>query len=227
LVAFAFVVAFAIGLPIVSRRQRRGLEELAEAGRAVACGELDRATKLLEPLRGDRNALIGAQAGLLLARVLEIRADFAAALRECDAASGRIAGPLFAASTHDILAPSLVSERAFVLAALGRDREADAELARLEREFPSFAYAPMSLFRTRMVLAARRGDLEAARRIARTRIDIAVSAYDDLLADLVLAAEADDDERSELLGTMRELPNAEAWLRVVAPGLPLAPAKTA
>jgi hypothetical protein len=63
--------------------------------------------------------------------------------------------------------------------------------------------------------------LATARELARARGDVSVGAYGELIAELVLAIDAED--REERIAAVREdlaaLPEADRWIRAVAPGL--------
>ncbi len=201
-------------------RARRGTRTIEEAQRALVCGELDRAEGLARPLRGGQNRVLGASASLVLAGVQERRSDFSGALAECEHGIGLLTG-LVKMGTSDVLLPQLIATRAYLFGALGRDEDSEGELSRLAREYPAFPYAPGMVLRTRLIRAARGGDLAAARELARARGDVSVGAYPELIADLVLAIDAED--REERMAAVRDdlaaLPDADRWIRAVAPRL--------
>lgn len=201
-------------------RARRGTRTLEEAQRALICGELDRAESLARSLRDGNNRVLAANASLILSSVLERRADFAGALAECDRGIGQLTG-LMKMGTSDVLLPQMIASRAYLFGTLGRDADSDGELARLARDYPAFPYAAGMVLRTRLVRAAKNGDLPLARELAMARGDVSVGAYAELVAELVLAVDAED--REERVASVREdlaaLPDADRWLRSIAPAL--------
>lgn len=201
-------------------RARHGTRTIQEAQRALICGELDRADALARSLRESRNVILRANASLILTGVFERRADLPGALAECERAMGQLTG-LARLGTSDVLLPQLIATRAYLFGALGRDHESEGELGRLARDYPAFPYAAGMVLRTRLVRAARSGDLATARELARARGDVSVGAYGELIADLVLAIDAED--REERMAAVREdlaaLPDADRWIRAVAPAL--------
>lgn len=221
--SLVILVVLAVFVPLVALnvvRARRGVRAIEEAQRALVCGELDRAEALARPYRSGQNRVLAASASLILAGVLERRSDLAGALAECEHGLGLLTG-LMKMGTSDVLLPQLIATRAYLFGALGRDADSEGELARLAREYPAFPYAPGMVLRTRLIRAARGGDLDAARELARARGDVSVGAYPELIADLVLAIDAED--REERMAAVREdlaaLPDADRWIRAVAPRL--------
>jgi hypothetical protein len=215
---FLVLVVGAVALNV--RRARSGTRAIEEAQRALICGELDRAEAIARPLRDHQNRVLGASAALILAGVLERRSELTGALAECERGIGLLTG-LMKMGTSDVLLPQLIATRAYLFGALGRDGESEGELARLARDYPAFPYAPGMVLRTRLIRAARGGDLATARELARARGDVSVGAYGELIAELVLAIDAED--REERIAAVREdlaaLPEADRWIRAVAPGL--------
>ncbi|MGZ3477779.1 MAG: hypothetical protein ACXWUG_31365, partial [Polyangiales bacterium] len=197
-------------------------QALALASRALAIGDLAEAEQIAARFLNDVDVTVAASAAYTFACVAERRADFAEALRRCDAGVARITSNRLAkAATADVVGPQLVSLRAFVLAALGRAEASEAELARLDREYPTYAYAPSARARTQLILAARGGDLDVAEAIAAQREDLVLGASGDRIADLVVAARAPD--RAERLEILREElaadPARDTWLRAAVPNL--------
>src|SRR5207248_940791 len=91
------------------------------------------------------------------------------------------APPARAISVHPLEFTSL---RAFVLAALGREEEAQAELARIPE-----ARLPAAYYRVRLLRLLHRGAFaEAARLVEQRPADLPISARDEALGDLVQAA---------------------------------------
>lgn len=144
------------------------------------------------------------------------------ALARCDAGLERVSRrPYVRALNSDVLVPELIAQRAFVLAAMGREAEADAELATLAREHPTFAFLTRSMLRVRMVQALRRRDVEAAVRLARERTpELPLNRRDELLADIVLAlsgGQVAEGEVERLLSELAEDSELAAWIDFMAP----------
>lgn len=112
-----------------------------------------------------------------------------------------------------------MSQRAFVLAALDRYEEAEAELASLP---PAYPYRSRALLRVRLLSLVRRGQLAAAAKLAsETHLDLPMTARDELLADGVCAAvKPESVGAGEMPRIRRELRTVESlrpWLLTVAP----------
>lgn len=204
-------------------RARAEQAALRDAARALAEGDEARCTRDLEELVRRAKDATAAAALRELAVLAERRADMKKALALCDAGLERISkNAIVRAANSDILVPELVAERAFVLAALGRDQQATAELALLAREHPSFAYLTRSVFRVRLVQALRKRDHEAALAIARERTpELPLSRRDEMLADIVLALSGGkvvDGEIERIVSELSEDAELAAWIDFIAPG---------
>lgn len=165
---------------------------------------------------------IAAMAHLQLAHLAERRCAMSDALSYCDAGLARLSRRHVRAMNSDVLVPELIAQRAFVLAAISRDAEADAELATLAREHPTFAFMTRSVLRVRMVQALRRRDIEEALRLARERTpELPLNRRDEMLADIVIALAGDKDAAGEVERIAFELaedPELAAWIDFMAPG---------
>jgi hypothetical protein len=122
-------------------------------------------------------------------------------------------------SASDILLPDLTSQRAFVLAAMDRHDEAEAELASLP---PAYPFRSRALLRVRLVSHVRRGDLAAAAKLAsETNLDLPLTARDELLSDGLCAAVKSDSvgagEMPRIRRELRTVDSLRSWLSVVAP----------
>jgi hypothetical protein len=214
------VLLFAI-FAVLVWEQRRNARTLRRATRDLALGRTAEATAVLRRLTKIRYKLTAAQAALQLAHVAERDGQLEAALGWCDLGLGGLTGPLLRAASVDILRPELIAERAYVLVALDRGAEAEAELAAIAREHPVYPYLPRTLYRVRMLQRIRSGDLAGAARIARGRApELPLAARDDLLSDVVVAAQAgaeEEEARAHLRDELRRFPEGERWMQTVAP----------
>lgn len=219
LVALGVGMFFWIVFMAVRKRRQRAL---ALARRLAAVGERARAWPALVELTSSSDGLIAATAGLELARLAASRADFAEAISRCDAAITRVSKQPLRASASDMLLPALMTESAVAMAARGGLEDADAELAVLCRDFPTYPRLASSMLRVRLVRAMRAGDRAAACAVARSRTgDLPLPYREDVLADLVLAsrAEASEDDLARLDAELHDDAELRAWLDAVAPGL--------
>ncbi len=215
-IIFAAAAAGRVAARIRANRQTR---EIFAALNLSAQGKLDEANAALTALAGSPFALVKAQAFLALASIAERRADLAGALDHCDRGIASLSRYVLRISASDILLPDLMSQRAFVLAATDRYDEAEAELASLP---PAYPYRSRALLRVRLVSLVRRGDLDAAAKLAsETNLDLPLTARDELLADGVCAAvKPESVGAGEVPRIRRELRTVDAlrpWLAAVAP----------
>jgi hypothetical protein len=214
---------------MASRQRRR--RTLSLARRLAATGDRARAKPTLAALTTSGDGMIAATAGLELARIAATEADFAEAISRCDAAIVRVSKQPLRAQASDVLLPSLMTESAVAMAARGGLEEADAELAILCRDFPTYPRLSSSLLRVRLVRAMRGGDRDAACAIARSRTaDLPLPYREDVLADLALASRGDvaDEDVARLDAELHDDAELRAWIDAVAPGLrdqPVVPGK--
>jgi hypothetical protein len=213
----AFVILLSGLVVLVTRRARAKARAIEEAQRAFVCGEHERARSIVQPLATDKNGIIAANARLILANAREREADFAGALGEIDQGLALMTGTARMGAA-DVLHPQMIATRAYLFAALGREADSEAELARLASEFPAFPYAAGMVLRTRLIRAIRSGDVGFSRELARARGDVSLGGFGELAAEVVLARDAEVD-REERLAAIREdlsaLPAAERWLRAI------------
>jgi hypothetical protein len=200
----------------IAFRARRQNNALTRARALVGRGGSEEAAVLLEPLRSAHAAQIGAPACALLALLAEQRGDFATMLALCDEGLVHVERGLAHPEVVVDIAPVLLAERAFALAALGREDESEAELANLVRDHSEYLYRDPALFSARLMAAVARQDLARAAAIARARTpDLLLDGRCELLADVVLAAEggAAPGTREALAGW----PEGARWVTQVAP----------
>ena len=208
-------------LVFVLARTRKLERRLALARRSAAMGET-RSVPELALLAKKNNMVIAASAELELARIANDQGDFGEAVARCDNGIGRLQGPMMGAAAGDILLPSLIAESAVGAASRGGREEADAKAALLARDYPTYAWLASAVLRVRLLNAVRSGDMSAALAAARARTaEMPIPLHEDVLADLVLAANVDvsDDEKARLDGELRDDARLRAWIELVAPGL--------
>lgn len=216
------VVLFGVCVVVIMALASKRARDLAVARRLVAIGEQARALPMLERLTSSPNAIVAATAGLELARLAARRADFGEAVIRCDVAIARVSPQPHRAVAADILLPALMTESAVANAARGSADEADAELAILCRDFPTYPHLPSSLLRVRLVRAARGGDRDAAFAAARSRTgELPLPYREEILADLVLASrrELGEADRARVDSELRDDEQLQRWVEIVAPGL--------
>ncbi|MDI3288396.1 hypothetical protein [Polyangium sp. 15x6] len=190
-------------------RGRKQSRALVAANGLVAQGKFDEAVALLGPLTKSRFPLVASQAHLTLAYIAERAVDPAKALEHCDRGLGLLSNYTLRISASDLLLPGLISERAFLLAAMDRHAEAEAELASLPS---TYAYRSSSLFRVRLLSCVRQADRKGAAEIAaQAGLDLMLSGRDELLVDTVRAA-----ANPETAGA-GEIPRIKRELRTHAP----------
>ena len=214
MVGVAFVV-----ITSLSRRQHR---TLALARRQAALGHRDRARPSLERLLAASDGLVAAMAGLELAKLAATEADFAEAISRCDAAIARVSAQPLRAVASDLLLPALMAESAAATAARGGLEDADAELAVLCRDFPTYPQLASAQLRIRLLRAVRAVDRAAACELARARsAELPLPYREDVLADLVLASrrEVSDEDLAGLDAQLREDDELRQWIDAVAPGV--------
>jgi len=220
-ILFPLAVAAIVWTMFMALRRRRS-RTLSLARRLAAIGDRARAKPTLVRLTSSGDGMIAATAGLELARIAATEADFAEAISRCDAAIARVSKQPLRAHASDILLPSLMTESAVAMAARGGLEEADAELAILCRDFPTYPRLSSSLLRVRLVRAMRAGDRDDACSIARSRTaDLPLPYREDVLADLALASRGDatEEDLARLDAELHDDGELRAWLDAVAPGL--------
>ncbi|MDC0746970.1 hypothetical protein [Polyangium mundeleinium] len=219
LLVFAIFVVL-IGVRVywffVARKQSK---DLFAALNLVAKGDFAAGGAALERLSSSRLPILAAQADLALALVAEKRSDLRGALDLCDRGLARLTQYTIRISASDILMPDLISERAFLLAAMDRHAEAEAELASLPSAYP---FKSRALFRVRLLSRVRQGNLKGAAELAtRAGHDLPLSARDELLVDAVRAATTPETagagEVPRIKRELRTYAPMRRWMETVAP----------
>jgi hypothetical protein len=221
LATFVLVAALAAARSVRALKQERAV---AAARREAIVGDVAKATRALEKLASSAGALVAANARLALAKLAAADAEFTRVMAHCDAGLARVNAQPMRARAADMLLPSLVVESAVANAATGRFAEADAEIAMLCRDFPTYALLAVAQARVRLVRAARARDVDAAAAVARARTpELWLPRQEDFLCDLALAASRStgvtDDERASLGRELAEDRRLAAWIDAVAPAI--------
>jgi hypothetical protein len=196
---------------------RRDEQRLCVAGARALGGDLEGAVAAVEPLVDGRRLGAQASAHLLLAQIAERRGLLDDALAQCDLGLAALHTAALRAATSESTYPALLGQRAFVLAALGRDEDAGAELAALPA---TYLLAEAVRRRVELVRLVRRGAFDEARRVVDAASpDLGSSRRDELLMDLVRAAAggagAAEDQRLD--EELRGYAEGRRWLEAVAP----------
>ncbi|MDB4946336.1 MAG: putative secreted protein [Labilithrix sp.] len=220
--ACLMVVVAAAAVAVAVLRARRSTRELFVARRLAALGDRARAVPLLEGLVRSSAPLTAAGAGLELARLAARAGDFPVAIAQADAAMAKINTPQLRPATSDLLLPALMAESAAAMAVRGGTEEASAELAVLERDFPTYSQLALAQLRIHLLVAIRRGERDRAHALARARTsELRLPYREELLADLVLASrgDLDDLELARVDAEVHENDALRVWIDRVAPGL--------
>jgi hypothetical protein len=158
---------------------------------------------------------------LALALSRERRAAFADALDHCDRGLAAVcSNPTSRVIAATMLIPELLSERALILAATGREQEARAEMAHVTDAFSTCPVLSRAERRFGVLIRARRGDLAGAADLAATEsCDAPIPARDDLLGDVVRVAvrTAGPDEVARVKKELQSNAEARRWIEAVAP----------
>ncbi|MDF2698204.1 MAG: putative secreted protein, partial [Labilithrix sp.] len=209
-----------IAVPLV--RARRGAAAYRRALRALIAEDTQGCTSILSNLVTRGPYGLAATAELQLSALAERSTNMRQALALCDAGLARVSRNPHGRALHsDILVPELIAQRALVLAALGDEHQASAEIATLAREHPTFAFMTRSVFRVRLVQALRRLDHDGAARLARERTpELPLTRRDEMLADIVLALSGSkvvDGEVERIRSELSEDGELTAWIDFMAP----------
>lgn len=219
LVGLTFAL-FVIGYPTLlvlrhhrhARALRIGLVELARDDEPAATETLQRVGK-------SSTALVAAQAHGALARLALRAGRFQEALNLINVGLGKL-GKTQRAAASDWVLPDLLSDRAAILAALGRVDDGRAELSLIADTYTSYPFMARSELRVTLMEAASRGDIATAASLDQAA-DLAISSRDELLIDLARAAanpgSAGAGEVERLKHTLRADPSARAWVERIAP----------
>ena len=197
-----------------------GQRALRRAMRKVGDGRDGEAERLLQDIERAGPPGNTAAAQLALAELAERHAKMTTALEFCDAGLAALGtSPNVSAMHGDLLRPELVAERAFVLAVLGRKKEADAALVSLATEYPAFAYLTRSIFRVQLVLALGAAGTTRAHELAGERTpDLPLTWREEILADIVVALETGHPpERERLRRELASDAELARWIDVVLP----------
>jgi hypothetical protein len=214
-----------IVIAVTVRRNRKTVREIVAANRAVMVHDLEAAEPILRALEKSTQNLGAAQAFGLRAGIAEREGRFGDCIAFCDRGLAAIASQVHAnrVVASMSITPLLEGLRSMALAALGHEAEATAALAAFGKAHATWSHRASAELRVRLMLAVKRGDLDAARAIARERTpELPITLRDETLADLVLATAphgASRDEQERVDAEMREDLSIRTWIDAVAPQL--------
>lgn len=218
-----YLGVFLAALGYVFWRRRRAKAQLAAIQRA-ARALLTAPDAALRALRGfaegPLHPVLRAQALLVLAGEQLRATDFEGALRDLE--RGLALASAYRTMTHDLLLPGLLGTRATALAFAGRGAEAQGELARLERDFPTYALLPGARYRVSLGVAVGERALAGAAAVALARpADLTLSGGEELLSGLVAGLHAPHtiggQELERLREDLRDDTTARRFVQHVAP----------
>lgn len=203
-------------------RGKRAQAELLRATRLMATSPEAAGESFARVTRSNLKQ-IAAQAHLMLASLAERAADFPAVLAHADAALAQLRSLGMRALSYDMLLPDIHALRALAFAGLDRASDAASELARVEREFPTYYMLERARVRVEQLLAVRAGDFQTAARVATQRSpDLPISYRDDVLGEIATLVSRGTVGRTRLSRLQHELecdPLLSHWLDVTAPDL--------
>jgi hypothetical protein len=206
---------------VILFRQRRVVRSLHASVRDFQVTRNDEARSRLATLAKNKNWAIAASALTALASGHERRGELEQALESSERARDKIDATLRAAAAYDLLLPGIRTQRARILAALGREADAMGELGLLERGHPAYAFLEPARRSVHLIAAAKRGDYRAAAVIAQTREDeLAVSLRDETLGELARFAAGEPfsrDRRERLRTEIDEQIELRQWLERACP----------
>jgi hypothetical protein len=199
----------------IAQRDRK-LQELTTA---VTLGQ-DVDSRLAETA-ASRYDFTAAQAELLRVAVADRRGELQKGLEHADRARARLRTPTMRAAASSFVTPALTGARAYLLAAMGRDDEAAAELTQIP---PDYIHHEPTRFSVRLIALVVRGDIEgAARLVEATPPELPIGSRDELVRDLVCAVSSSSGvgaaEIVRLRDELREDEESRRWIEQVAPEL--------
>ncbi len=220
IVLFLLLVAIRV---FKTRSEARDTRNLSRAIRLRIEGDQRGAIAKLAKIADSPNWVAYPLAASHLADELEMQGEWVDAMATVTKAISRVAkNELARGASADIVLPELIRKRSFLCAVSNHLDDALADLALLRRDFPAYPYLPIATFETELVAFLRRGDLEQARALVKSRtLDLGIRPNVQLLCDWVLAKTGDLSRRDVRLleaETDRDA-NVRRWLDVVGPGL--------
>lgn len=204
-------------LGTIIARYRKHERIVLEAERDAALDRKDLAKAKLAKVAGRRNPVISASVHLQLASIANREGDFGRAVAEADQGIAILStNAVSQAIASDLATPGLITERAYALAALGRFREAETEIATMAQAYPTYPFLSRAAFSVRLITAVRSGDAKRAAELAMSRTpDLPIDLRTDLLCDVILAESGEPmgaDERERIHAELRDLPAIARWI---------------
>lgn len=219
-VAVLFQVLFVSVTTTTLRRHDRLGRRLVAAIARRARGDHDGAAAELKELAELPAANTAAAAHQELASMALREGDLNRALHHVDLGLGRLTAYQRDIGS-DILVPSLLAERAVLLAAQGQRDPARAALTVVFERHPSFPYADRAKRRLALFDAAHRGDVETLARLGQASTETGLGAREELLLDLARATLSPGSmrpgERERLAEAVEDDGVDRAWVQRLAP----------
>ncbi len=216
-----FVLLFVVFYARFIREIKARLALLAEAQRLIWRGRPSEAIPVLVRSRTGKTMAYFAYADLLTATALEHLGRPDEALERCDAGISLARKQAARVTTHDTILPGLLTERAFLLAALDREKEALTTLAKLEKEFPEHWQRAQARLRVELIISLRQGKLaEAATIAARRPSSMSIGLREELVCDaLGLLSRSSPAAIVRLREEITDSPGVEAWMDRYVPAV--------
>lgn len=221
-VAVFFQVLLVATIAISLRRHDRLGRRLVAAVARRARGDHEGAAAELEALATQPAPNTAASAHQELAGMALREGDINRALHHVDLGLGKLSAHQRAIGS-DILVPSLLTERAVLLAAQGKLDPARAALTVVFERHPSYPYADRAKRRLALYDAAHRGDVETLARLAHETTETGLTDREELLLDLARATLSPGamrpGERERLADAVEDPGLDRAWVECLAPGV--------
>ncbi|MCA9624428.1 MAG: hypothetical protein KC731_35640, partial [Myxococcales bacterium] len=220
----AAVVVTWVGYTVYRIRRATQGERDARAARTRLCREGAAAVlPALERLADGSSVYVAAYARQILALHAFREGHFDEALRHAEAGLAQLASEAQRRFAHDELLPTLASQRALALAALGRASQASEALGSLNARYHHFAHLDGVNLQIAALGAARDGDLATLQALSAARGELPVGPRVELLLDLGQAAGdaagVGAAEIARLRGVLARESAALGWVRAIAPDL--------
>lgn len=220
LLAVLFQAMIVSAIVIAVRRQDQLGRRLVSAMARRARGEHEAAATELTALAEQPGPNTAAAAHQELASMALREGDLNRALHHVDLGLGRLSAHQRAIGS-DILVPSLLAERAVLLAAQGQRDPGRAALTVVFERHPSFPYADRAKRRLALYDAAHRGDVETLARLARATTETGLGDREELLLDLARATLSPGSmrpgERERLADAVEDPGLDRTWVERLAP----------
>ncbi len=203
------------------RGEERARSRLYAAETQMGAGDMAAAEARMLSIAREPSDVVAAWGWYHLATIANRRGAFKEVVERCDAAISRLKRLPDRSWVFGQVWASIIGERAFALAALGRVEDATGELAKIPR---GSVFRERDELRVRLVCLVRGDAFEAAARLVSSApMDLPLSLRDELLRDLVRAAATEAVvgavEVMRLAEEMGAHEEHRMWIDIVAPSL--------